>query len=136
MNAKEFAESITGMEYPFRLTWGEKEEAKESGLVVVYGASVDLMEFEGAITDEISCFDGGTAYLTNEGLLMNQCEDNRCPYFAKLREKAATIEAIWSHTPYSWVYETEIPHETFEIMEEGEFYCKGIVFSLKDVKTA
>lgn len=33
-----------------------------------------------------------------------------------------------------WIYETDIPHETFMIYEGGEPYCRGIVFSVEDVK--
>ena len=135
MNAKELAELITGREYPFWLRDAEKSEANLAGLVVVYGHSDDLMEFAGAITDELSCWSGGTAYLSNKGLLISECECDDCPYFERLKEKASKIHGIWDSDPkYGWVYETEIPHETFDVMEDDEFYCKGIVFSLKDVK--
>jgi len=136
MNAKKLAELITGREYPFRLSMDEQRDVKTSGLVVVYGHSDDLMMFDGAINDDEGCWTGGTVYLTNQGLLRNQCLDYDCPYFTKAKKKAATIEAIWNRDrKYTgWVYETEIPHETFDVMEDGEFYCKGIVFSLKDVK--
>ena len=33
----------------------------------------------------------------------------------------------------SWSYLTDIPHKTFDIMEDGEIYCRGIVFSLDDL---
>ena len=44
----------------------EKQIAKDSGLVIVYGASDDLMEFEGAIEDEIGCYDGDTIHITKQ----------------------------------------------------------------------
>lgn len=135
MNAKELAAKINGTEYPFfPSNTGVDKEAAAHGLVIVYGASDDLMEFAGAIDDEIGCYDGGTAYLTSAGLLTNDCENENCPHFAKLKEQAATIEAVWSEEGYSWIYKTTIPHETFEIVEDGEKYCRGIVFSLADVK--
>ena len=59
MTKEELAKMIDGSEYPFTL-WPEHEAAKH-GLIVVYGASDDLMEFEGAIRDEFDCFEGGTA---------------------------------------------------------------------------
>ena len=34
---------------------------------------------------------------------------------------------------YAWIYRTEIPHACFDILENGEKYCKGIVFSLNDL---
>lgn len=105
---------------------------KEDGLVAVYGASDDLMEFEGAIRDELSAWEGTTAYLDANGLLHNDCENDRCPHFEKLKAGAATIKAIWDKDGFSWVYETAIPHVTFEVMEDDEPYCRGIVFALKD----
>jgi len=108
-------------------------EMKKAGLVAVYGASDDIMVFNGAIDDEVGCYNGGTAFLTSDGLLVNECEDSDCPYFLKLKQKAATIVAIWAEDPFSWTYKTSIPHETFIIKEDGEDFCRGIVFALADV---
>ncbi len=105
---------------------------KAAGLVAVFGGSDDLMEFRGAINDEIDCYGGGHAYLTPDGLLENKCDDSRCPYFEKAKVAAAKIKAIWDQDGFSWVYETEIPHHTFVVMDEEETYCKGIVFRLAD----
>lgn len=46
---------------------------------------------------------------------------------------AAKITAIWDNYGYSWTYKTTIPHETFEIMEGEQKYCRGIVFSTDDL---
>lgn len=35
--------------------------------------------------------------------------------------------------PFAWTYSTEIPHATFEIIEEGEKFCRGIVFDINDL---
>lgn len=106
---------------------------KSAGLVAVFGASDDLMEFRGAIQDEIGCYNGGTAYLTKDGLLQNDCDNDDCPHFSRLKEKAATITAVWGADGYSWTYKTNIPYSTFDIKEDGENYCAGIVFALADV---
>jgi hypothetical protein len=135
MTAKELAEKLNGEEYPLHIPVDLVREAKAHGLVIVYGASDDLMEFSGAINDEVGCYDGGTAYLTRRGLLENECVDD-CPHFALLKKSSATIEALWCEEgDYSWTYRTEIPHETFEVIEDGEPYCRGIVFDLDDVVT-
>ena len=34
----------------------------------------------------------------------------------------------------TWCYKTDIPHETFMIYDDGEPYCRGIVFSIEDLK--
>lgn len=101
----------------------------------MFGASDDLIEFRGAIHDELGA--PTTAYLTSEGLLQNECDSSECPHFEKMKAKAATIEALWcKEEGYSFTYKTDIPHETFEIVEDGEPYCRGIVFSLSDVAGA
>lgn len=137
MEPKELAAQLTGVEYDgsySTIMRAACEQAKAAGMVIVYGASDDLMEFGGAITDELGAWDGTTAYLTGDGLVQNECPDEDCPYFAKKREAATTIDALWAaEGDYSWTYKTTVPHETFEIVEDGGPYCRGIVFKLSDV---
>jgi hypothetical protein len=134
MNRDELAAKLTGATYPFDPPQDLQRAAKDAGLVIVFGASDDLMEFRGAIHDELGAYDGTTAYLTKAGMLTSECEDADCPYFERAKAGAATIVAIWEDgEPYSWRYATKIPHATFEIVEDGESYCRGIVFALSDV---
>jgi hypothetical protein len=131
MTKEQLAAQLNGREYNNEITPEEEEAAKVNGLVVVFGASDDLMEFRGAIDDELSAYDGTTAYLAPGGLLTNKCADNSCPYFEKIKEATTdTIKALWDTEGYSWVYETEMPHASFDIMEDGETYCRGIVVEL------
>ena len=132
MTPQEAAAKIDGNQYRAEVSPALEKTLKADGLVAVYGASDDLMEFVGAIYDEVGCYDGGTAYLTRDGLLSNACEDE-CPYFAVRKRKAATINALWDSGGFSWRYETEIPHAKFVIKEDDENYCEGIVFALADV---
>ena len=137
MQAAEFAATLTGAEYPFGLTREQADVAKAHGLVVVYGASDDLMEFEGAIYDELDVGGGGTALVCAKGLLPERDQidddDELQDYFAR-KPAAVAIDALWCKEPgYSWTYRTTIPHATFEVVEDGEPYCRGIVFALADV---
>ena len=45
------------------------------------------------------------------------------------------ITAVWCdpESGASWSYKTDIPHETFNIYEDGELFCIGIVFSIDDL---
>lgn len=109
--------------------------AKNNGLVIVYGASDDLVEFRGAIDSEIGVCGGSNMYLNYRGLVVNLCKDPDCPYYLINIMKATVIKALWCATDeYSWTYETKIPHRTFDILEGDGKYYKGIVFSLADVK--
>ena len=143
MTAQELAALLTGREYLEEI--GEEEEAmaKAEGLVVVFGASDDLMEFRGAIHDEIGAYEGTTARVTATGLLedwetfLNSHEPESAfeAYFEKKRSGFKEIEACWcAEDGYSWTFKSEIPHATFEIVEDGEPYCRGIVFRLEDAK--
>lgn len=133
MILKEFAQMLDGREYGYpQFTPEEIQTAKENGFVIVCGASDDLMEFHGVIRDEGGCFDGGTVYFSKTGVIF--AEDDEQP------EDCSQIAALWCEEkdengiPATWAYQTDIPHETFKIWEDGELYCIGIVFSIDDVK--
>jgi hypothetical protein len=133
MNAEELASLLTVIGYD-GITKDHAALAKENGLVIVYGASDDIMVFEGAIYDEVGCFNGGKAFLNSTGLILNLCDDDSCPYFQEELKRGAIVRAIWHDKGNPcWTYETKIPHETFQMMDEGELYCIGIVFALKDI---
>ena len=130
MTIHEFAKSLNGNEYGDE-SWNEDEKAKELGFVVVFGASDDLCKLRGAINDEVGCYGGGKIYL-NQGNIFEECEED-CKYSKAAKEKCKVIEAIWDKDGYSWVYETDIPHATFDIMEDEEKFCRGIVFDIKSL---
>lgn len=130
MITKEIAALLDGMEYGEEIPAQVIRGAINNYVVIVFGASDDLMEFRGAIEDEVSCDEGGFAYIDRNELLKNKCDNEDCPYFQEKLLHAKYIEAIWDSEGYSWIYKTSIPHETFEIVEEGQKYCRGIVFSM------
>jgi len=135
MTPKEAAEALNNSQYRSE---GSRElfaEMKASRLVAVYGASDDLMEFEGAIRDEFGAYGGETVHVTGAGILRNECDSDRCPHFRHEKASAFPIEALWCEEDgYSWTYRTDIPHETFNVMEDDETYCRGIVFSLDNLR--
>lgn len=135
MNAKELAGKLNGNEYRDEISKELIAEAKASKLVVVLGGSDDLIEFYGSIDDEAGCSDEAIIYLNADGLLLCRCEYDDCPYFQELITKTTkTIKAYWNVEGYSWIYETKIPHKIFEILDDGEKYCRGIVFHMDDLK--
>lgn len=133
MTAQELAALLNGRAYGEEISDAEEKQAKDAGLVVVFGASDDLMEFRGAVSDEVGAYKGNDAFFTKAGLLRSLCSDEECPYFAEKQDAATYIAAKWHDGGIPWTYETEIPHATFDIMEDDEKYCRGIVFALADV---
>lgn len=134
MLLKEFAGLLNGVEYPFDVHEETQNIAQLNGFVIVYGASDDLMEFDGVVYDEIGAYGGGNAFFDEHGLIVNECDNDDCVYFKRVMKTAQKIEAFWcKEKGITWSYETDIPHETFDIIEDGEIYCRGIVFELKNV---
>lgn len=123
----EFANKINGCEYGGP-TDEQVAEAKEKGIVIVYGASDDLMEFDGALYDEFDCFEGGTAWFNDEGCISEEEPSD------EEKQEAKFITAKWCKGEYAWTYETNIPHCTFSMVEDGEEkYCLGLVLYKKDL---
>jgi len=138
MTKESLAALITGREIGDEVTPAESIEAKNARLVVVYGASDDLTEFSGFIDDERGAYDGNSHYLNADGLLDENHEDGpcNCKYcgFSATREKARKVEAVWDEKDGpKWTFKTDIPHATFEVFEDGEVWCRGIVFSMDDL---
>lgn len=127
MTKKELAEKLNGksLDYDFDL---ELEEARQNGLVVVTAASDDLMEFDGAINDEGGCYGGGTVWFNKNGVVDTPTTSDKC------------IEAVWCDgenrdgLPATWTYKTNIPCERFDIWEDEDIYCEGLIFSIEDLK--
>jgi hypothetical protein len=138
MTTQDLASKLDGSEYPFRIPSHIAKEAREAGLLIVSGASDDLCEFEGAWTDEYGCYDGGTILFDRTGLLDDfgnvEHEVSACEKWIARSKACATIEALWCAEPgYSWTYKTNIPHVTFEITEDGDPYCRGMVIAISDL---
>lgn len=134
---KEFAETLSGRSIGEEICKDEEKRAAGLGLVVVYGYSDDNVELRGAIDEEVGAYDGTTIRLTKTGVLQgpacDSAENCECPYFSAAKNAAKTIEAVWGAGGVSWTFETDIPHETFNIYEDGELFCVGIVFSVEDL---
>ena len=138
MTKEELAALLTGSEYPFDLPKHLVLPAETAGLVVVFGASDDLIEFRGALCEEYGAYEGTEILVTRRGIFQEDDCASRCRYYEAARQEAReggkTIKAVWdAGAGYSWLYETAIPHATFEIVEEGAPYCRGIVFALSEV---
>lgn len=125
MTAKELAAKLDGREYLHEITPEEEREAEANGLVAVYGYSDDNVELAGAISDEIGAWKGVVFHVDKDGEV-----------FAGEKDAPNKIEAFWCRpdTEAAWTFETEIPYETFNIYEDVELFCVGIVFGMEDLK--
>lgn len=122
MTKEEAANLLNGCEYRSEGSPELFSTMAESGLVAVFGASDDLMEFRGAIDDEAGVWDGSTVGISMQG---------PSPVGTNVGDPT-TITAWFERDGYSWTYETDRPHVCFDVLEDGVPYCKGIVISLSD----
>lgn len=135
---KEFAEMLSDRSIGEEICKDEGKRTADLGLVVAYGHSDDNVELRGAINEEVGAWSGTTIRLTKDGVLQepacDSAENCNCPYFAAAKNAAKTIKAVWhDEGGPCWTFETDIPHETFNIYEDGELFCVGIVFSTEDL---
>lgn len=127
---------LTGRDYGKEMAKEEEQQAKAAGLIVIFGGSDDLMEFRGFVDDERGA--PTIALLDAKGLLpfredIQHDDDALKDYFARAPQVRA-VDALWAKEDgYSWTYRTDVPHATFEIVEDGEPYCRGIVIDVADL---
>lgn len=141
MTKQEMAAKLTGREIGNEITDEEERLARKSRLVVIFGGSDDLCELRGAISDE--CGAPGEVRIGIDGKLLPEIDEDdaevldRHGVLSAARKKAAiSIEALWcAEDGYSWTYKTDAPHATFEVMEDGEYFCRGIVIDLRDLSS-
>lgn len=135
MTREELVQQLDGRQYRDDVPPSLQHEAKAAGLVIVFGWSDDGIEFRGAIDDE--GYGPGTVLVDGQGLLPDRGSINNgdpLEQFFIRRKTAKRIEALWcADKAYNWTYRTDIPHATFDILEDGKKYCRGIVFNLDDL---
>lgn len=145
MTKEELAAKLNGRQYTREITSTEEVLARESGLLVVFGASDDLVELRGAIEEELGAYNGTTVLLGRNGKLVipvdREDEEALDKYGlveeAREREKNAhSIRVLFGNKTDdpTWTIETELPHATFLVMEDDEVFCRGIVIDMKDVR--
>lgn len=137
LTKEELASKLNNNQYLNEISKELELQAKENGLVVVFGASDDLIELRGSIHDE---YGAGSIYFHKKNLVeFDNRFDNLKDQIEFLKSyglKFNDIKSVWDDKEInaSWSYKTDIPHSTFDIYEDDELYCRGIVFSLDDLK--
>lgn len=132
--AQEVAKELDGMEYPVREDFSHYEDH-----VIIYGHSDDLVELQGAFTDEVSAYDGTSFSIDEKGVrpAWNDhdyyTKEEAREFFEREKLPFVLIVADWATDGYSWVIRSDLRHATFNIMEDGAHFCRGIVIALDDI---
>lgn len=139
LTAKQVAERMTGREYGSELLDGEEDELKQAGLVVAFGYSDDYLEIRGVACAEFGAWNGTTCYVCDgvaykkprDGAEMTL--DDAREYLAMEAKPNVKVTAHWCPpAPFSgsWLIECDMPYIPFDIMEDGELFCRGAVFTV------
>ena len=133
-----FANRISGQEYPLKDKNLDLEYAKANNLVIAFGASDDLLEFRGAIYDELSAYEGAFVYIVNGKAVDDSQLDEDLEVLKKynlLTEKpVTTVESFWcpEGLDASWLIKVEgFESASFDVMKDERLYCRGAVFLVK-----
>lgn len=134
MELIELAKELDGSEIYLNFTSEKKQWLKDRGIVVVTGQSDDLVEFDGAIEDEVGAYGGTEIAIMPSGLVL-ECEEacDHCPN-EQLIKTAPKIIAKFSHEDFTWHIDATFSRFViFTLLEDGEKHTRGIAFYLSAV---
>ena len=147
MNTEQAAALLNGRKYLEEISREEELQFKDLGLVVVFGASDDLLEFRGAIYDELGAWRGTTAYLVKKKGKWSAISTFEFEKYHEKLEELGLEDALIYHTVtaewgpqqdgkfmMSWRITTDIPHSTFFILDDDDNYCQGLVFHISSLE--
>jgi len=131
LDGREIRNEVQGLDCP---------SIKAARLLIVYGASDDLVEFDGLFRDEAGAGGRATDIRFDEEGVPQEWEEfindsvtieTAKKQIARL-ENAKSLTAFWCRKDCSpWTFETSLPHAKFKIMEDGEVFCEGLVIDMK-----
>jgi hypothetical protein len=135
---EQFARLLDGREYGEEITEEEDEIAAMSRLFVFFGYSDDNLAMRGVFNDELTAYDGTEfiiAQTLNPPYWSVVSDEMKVTLGAFIPFKAFNVKASWNPDDLgiSWLITTDVPHATFDIFEDGDLFCRGIVVAESDV---
>lgn len=124
---KEIANKLNGLDWrdaTFDKTLeNERKLCEENGIVICYGYSDDLIEFDGAFRNEFDVWEGGTIHINEEGKKASG-------------KKYHSIGLLFCKNKITWQYKFKARHESFDLIhsDDNSIFCRGIVFFKEDLK--
>ncbi len=146
MKIEEFVKQLNVDEYPFVLTGEQREICKANNWLVVYGYSDDIVEYDGLFHDETYADNGKTDIPFDKSGLIQRPDFERYEFeldeydiefekYLERKKNALKIDALWCpDSSCSWEIQTKVKHHKFNIMEDGEIFCKAIVIDFNDLE--
>lgn len=145
MKKEELAQLLNGRQYREEMTYQEHIQARKNRLLVCFGYTDDFLEFRGIIYNRLCFYEG-------EGLFLYKNKDHKIALlyesnYDEIKEiledynlsfilPKIPIKIQWfpEELNCSWLITTDIPHATFDIYDDEELYCRGIVLEISDIE--
>ena len=133
MTAEEFARLLDGREYGSEMSKEENELAAVNRLFVFLGESDDEFKSRGILNYFFNAVNGIEVTIAKTlntpywGVIHEEMKVQASAFVKNL--KNFTVKAIlFPEDPdTTWLITTDVPHATFDIMEDGDLFCRGIV---------
>lgn len=125
---KDLAAIMNGRQKYFEINQKIEKKAKTHGLVVCFTRGWHIV-FHGAFYADCSVFNKQR----NTFCFSKKGEVTRISNLPDFQNK---IDLISQENPEYYCFETDIPHETFDLLtlSKNNVICKGIVFNVKNLK--
>lgn len=141
MKRTELAGLLNGLERP--IPKDLRTRAARAGLVILCGpwaTFYGVIEGEAQLLDENGTSTSGPVYFDAEGVLpqydeVDTTDEHEARAFFDRKRLAVKVDVEVVHEGHDrrlWRFVAPFPHSTFTILDDGEPYSKGIVFSLED----
>ena len=121
LTKEKLAEILHGRNYLEETTRPIEIIAKENNLVICFGGRLDIIKFKGSVEE---------LFEINEDIYF----DKKLANFGFENEYPNHIKITCYENDCFWNYKANFPVATFDIFEGRDLYCKGLVFSLEDLK--
>lgn len=101
--------------------------ARLNEIVIIYPQSDDIISFDGALINEIYCYDSCSIRFDKYGdILENKCDDECCPYFReKLEQYDVKVTADFDSTEGFLITCKDGVH--FLLREENKLIARGVI---------
>jgi hypothetical protein len=129
MNAQEYADLLNGRQYGEEISKAEEDAAKNDGIVIAFGYSDDLIEFRGAICDEVGLAENVS--VTSNGIrktwdeVDKEDKEEMRRFFNDEKLPCVTLKVSWP--PFEITCDAK-DAASFSIHEGDDLFCKGVVF--------
>ena len=131
LTKEQMARSISGNQYLQEISPLDRIIAKNSGLLIIYGASDDITVFDGVIMDEAGAYDGENHKILSNGDIFNRDDLHDQIVSKGYRVPQTKINVTAEFAPddveCTWRITTDVPFAPFNIFEDDDLYCIGAV---------